>query len=123
MIDITPCTELCELLRGIMVYESAPCRPVPPTSALEVLFVQGYLTRSSWPVRPTLPEPSAVEEGILARGNNNAQQAVWDHRRSAEDSSVHHHYWSPSVVTGERKEEENTMLRTQDSNHRDIHAW
>ena len=30
-----------------------------------------------------LPEPSAAEEGLLARGNNNAEQAVRDHRRSA----------------------------------------
>ena len=49
---------------------------------------------------------STAEGGLLARGNNNAEQAVRDHRRSVEDSFVHDHYWSPSVVTGERKEEE-----------------
>ena len=49
---------------------------------------------------------AAAEEGLVTKGNNNAEQAVRDHRRSAEDSFVHHHYWSPSVVTGERKEEE-----------------
>ena len=53
-----------------------------------------------------LPEPSATEEGLLVRDNNNAEQAVQDHMRSAEDSFVHHHYWSPGVVTGERQEEE-----------------
>ena len=52
-----------------------------------------------------LPEPSAAEAGLLARGNHNAEQAVRDHKRSA-DSFIHHHYWSPSVVTGERKEED-----------------
>ena len=46
-----------------------------------------------------------------ARGNNNAEQAVRDGttgdlRRTA--SFVHHHYWSPSVVTGERREEDLT---------------
>ena len=47
---------------------------------------------------------SAAEEGLLAKGTNNAEQAVWDHRRSEEDSFVHHHYWSLSVVTSERKD-------------------
>ena len=42
--------------------------------------------------------------GLLARGNNNAERAVQDHRQSAEDSFVHHRYWFPSVVTGEQKE-------------------
>ena len=39
-------------------------------------------------------------------GKNNAEQAVRDHRRSAEDGFVHRRYWPPSVVTGDRKEEE-----------------
>ena len=53
-----------------------------------------------------LPEPSVAEEGLLARGNNNAEQAVRDHRRSAEDSFVHHFYRSKGGVTSEQKEEE-----------------
>ena len=61
-----------------------------------------------------LPEPSAAEAGgPLARGNNNAEQVVRDHRRSAEDSFVYHHYWSLSVVTGERKEEDFTFRVTR----------
>ena len=47
---------------------------------------------------------SAAEGRLLARGNNNAQQAVQDHKPSL--SFINHHYWSPSVVTGKRKEEE-----------------
>ena len=65
-----------------------------------------------WPAL-ILGQASAAEEGLQARGNNNAEQAVRDHRRSAEDSSVHHHYWSPSVVIGERKEEEERATKCQ----------
>ena len=60
-----------------------------------------------------LPEPSAAEEGLLARGNNNAEQAVWDrNKRSAEDSVVvHHRYWSPSVVTAQTQKKTTTDLQ------------
>ena len=60
-----------------------------------------------------LPEPLAAEEGLLTRGNNNAEQAVRDHRRSVEDSFIRHHYWSPSAVTDKRKEEEVTRSKLE----------
>ena len=44
-----------------------------------------------------LPEPSAAEEGLLAIGNSDVEQAVRDHRRSAEDGFLHHYSnWFPS---------------------------
>ena len=47
--------------------------------------------------------PVRIRQAGAAPGS---EQAVRDHRWSAEDSFVRHHYWSPDVVTGEWKEEE-----------------
>ena len=93
-----------------------PAANRPPAHAQEIsscIFTSVPLWQSgavSTTCLAGLPEPSAAEEGLLARGNNNAEQAVRDHRQSAEDSFVHHHYWSPSVVTSKRKEEDHTSL-------------
>ena len=71
-------------------------------------FSQSCRTSNAKTLNINRKTTSAAEEGLVARGNNNAEQAVRDHKRSAEDSFVHHHCWSPSVATGERKEERRT---------------